>query len=823
MTGGPIIHAARFGNRGGAHDVLQDTGAPRALLDGIKWYTDRPGTQRPADSDQTHAGYSSHGHYVVQCTEPDHQADRGGMVTTTALLVPADLVPEIDLGQAFDAVDDLAGRDALRLVDAGALGYAGACRHAPGADALLDALAAKQVAVWLGTGHREALACIWRHLGVADRTSLTFRATDHPDVTSLPRGSDALRVLVAPTPLPAAFAALPVVTADATAADGPAAAIFGPAGHPAALLASRLRVSKPDLREWRHLMALDRELRLLGDGGIGNTLGILGLLGLLAPDPATGSDVKTGVLGRLREQLAGQPYESVRGIRTVQWDALPEPDGRRTITAAWVRRAATDKDAASFTAALDDLQRRDGSWFPELRAEIAGALTADPHLTATVAAELLQRPDGREALRALTEDHAGASPEFDRQVSVALAGRAAAGWAADEAQQRRWATVHATVADITDAARVWRAHVPIATAQSVELLARRVATHGTVAAALELGHPLLVKQTGVVVAADPALLTPPQPGDPAYRNVWAAAIRNGMPAAACCPLADAAPVLLDAWLRGEDVDDVLLDAVRDDAGPILARHADLSRLWTASGSRVVGQLRTVVAAHVARTLTVDDPAPEPALAREILARPALTALARKQPTQAVTVLVALPGFTTDSHGVLVAENMTRTTPDTADRFGSLVRARHWRHTAWYLVTCGRADLEPAARQAVAILSFFDWLRLRGRTASVTAIPEPTDTELREVILDVLSEIYPHGPTPELWERSGGRQGELPQASTGRQAWHRALTAITAGRTGTPSMKRLLAEAHHEHQRNEQLRALHRYMMARQTWGDRAER
>lgn len=817
MTSDSDIHSARFGNRGGAHDVLQDSGAPRVVLDSIKWFTDRPGTRWAKGSDCTHAGYLAEGHYVVQSTKPDHQAGRGGMVTTTALLIPDRFVTEIDLGLALEAADALAEQERLQPVDARSLHRPERCTHARGADALADSLASAGMAVWLGPGHREALACLWRHLGTDDRSRFAFTATDHPDVAALPRSRVNLRVLVVPVPLPAAFAGIPVVGLDSETTDGPAAALFESDNHPASLLASQLGLAKPTLRQWQHLITAERELRGVHDGSIENTLAVLALLGLLAPDPAVGAVLKEETLDQLHRQAIGRPYEVARAIRTVPWDALLEPDGRRTMTASWVSHAAADWDTASIAAALEELEHRDNSWFPELHQEITGVLAADLHLTIAVAADLLLRADGRAALQtAVRDSRLDTSPEFDRVLSTALAGRAAAGWAADEARRRGWATVHASVVDTTDPVAAWRTHLPVATNASAELLAGRVAPSANVAAALKLAHSLLIRLAGRLTATDPSLLSPPQPAELVYRQVWAAAIRCGMPASACCSPADAAPVLLEAWLRGSDIDDVLLEAIGDEVGPFLARHTDRARLWALSDTPVVNRLRAAVAAYVARALNIGDPVPESPLAREILAEPTLTALAREQPAQAVTVLEILAGIAQDRHGALVAKNMTRATPETAYRVGSLTRERGWHDTARHLVTCGRADLQPAAHEAADILGFVDRLFLRRLTGG-SAIPEPNATDTLAAILDVLSDIYPEGPPIELWERAGGRAAYRPLSRTGRQAWQAALTAITAGSAGAPSMTRLLAEAHREYPRNQMLLALREHTASRNTW------
>lgn len=823
MIGDGDIHTARFGNRDGAHDVLQETGAPRGLVDSLKWFTDRPGTRWNETLGRTHSGYLSEEHYIVQATVPDSHARRSGMVRTTALLIPHRLLGRVDLGCALAAVDALVDVDWLRPVGATSLEHTGPCPHTPGAEALADMLASTGSAVWVGPGDGDALACLWRHLGDDDRRRLAFAATDHPDVTALPRDDDGLRVLVAPEPLPAPFADIPTVgTGSSATGSGPAAALFESDSHPVSVLASQLGLTRPSLRQWRHLMTAERELRGVQDGSPEHAFAALALFGLLAPDPASGVRLKREVLARLRGVLLGQPYATVRSLRTIPWEALPEPGEREAMTVVWVRHAAAHQDAGSVADAFEDMQRRDQSWFPELRREIISAVADDWRLAAATTAELFLRADGRAALEtALGHVNLRSPANFDRALSDALrrvvtVGTVPADWTAAEALRRRWATTHAAVVDIADPIAAWRTHLSVVTNASAKILVDRLTPASTVATALQVAHPVLVEHAGRFAAADSTLLSPLRPREQAYRHVWMEAVRNGMAVSACCPPAEAAPALLDALLAGEEVDDMLLEAVLDDAGPVLAAHRSRAVLWTLPGTAAIERLRAAVAANVARRLKAGDPEPERELAHEILAPRTLTPLAREQPAQAVTVLEVLGGMAQDWHGQLVATQATRTPPDAARRLGALVRARRWPDTARCLVTSGRADLQPAVPEVVGILGFFDWVFLN-RLSGGGAIPEPSAEDVSRALVDVLSDVYPAGPPTELWERAGGLAADLPLMPTGRQAWVAALRAAAAGAAGAPPLASLLREAYHEHPRNDKLRDLLEHVTKNHTW------
>lgn len=813
MTGDHDIHAARFGNRSGAHDVLLHTGAPQGLVDGIKWYTDRPGTRWDDSTDRVYAAYSSQGYYAVQVTVLDDLAPRSGMVATTVLLIPHRLVGMVDLGRAFKILDELAETSTLHAIPSTSLEFVGACPHAPGAAALADVIAATGEAVWVGPGYTEAFACLWRHLGDDDRLQFAFTATDHPELVALPRDHHGWRILVTPDPLPGPFADVSTVgvTSNAESA-GPSSAMLEPDRHPASLLASKLSLTRPTLRQWHLLLALRQELDEIQTGRSDHVVAALSLLGALAPDPAVGVDLKREVIAQLQGLLSEQPYTTVRSLRTVPWEALPTPASRKMMVANWVKQCAARQDTTALADALQDLQRRERSWYPELRTEIVSRAAIDRQLAAAIIATLSLRSDGRAATAMmLSQAHVGDPVDFDVELSDALRqelspGSGAAPWIVKEAVSKGWATTHAVVVDTSDEVAAWRVHLSVATDTSAEVLASRTAAASTVAAAVEFGHPVLMKHAGRLAAADPGLLNPARPAERNYRRVWAAAVHCGMEVTACYPADQAAPPLVDAWLNGDEVDEVLLGGVLDDAGVILAAHPSRPTLWTRTGTPIVERLRAATAANAARRMRLGDPQPEPELANRILATATLRALARELPAQAVTVLEALGGIARDRHGESVATYATRLAPEAARRLGALARTRGWQRTAKQMVTSGRADMQPGVPEAVDALGFFDRLFLARRTGG-GVIPEPSAEETASALVAELSDIYPAGPTTELWERAGGQAAELPRASTGRSAWNAALREIRVGSGGAPSLKRLLEEALRDHPRNTRLSIL----------------
>lgn len=74
------------------------------------------------------------------------------------------------------------------------------------------------------------------------------------------------------------------------------------------------------------------------------------------------------------------------------------------------------------------------------------------------------------------------------------------------------------------------------------------------------------------------------------------------------------------------------------------------------------------------------------------------------------------------------------------------------------------------------------------------------------LVEELARLYPKGPMQEdVWERAGGRSADLPNASSGRDGWRRAIRMVGGGaRVGR---SRILAVALEDYPRNDNLRIL----------------
>jgi hypothetical protein len=81
-------------------------------------------------------------------------------------------------------------------------------------------------------------------------------------------------------------------------------------------------------------------------------------------------------------------------------------------------------------------------------------------------------------------------------------------------------------------------------------------------------------------------------------------------------------------------------------------------------------------------------------------------------------------------------------------------------------------------------------------------------ELREALHDLIIRLYPDGPTDNaLWERAGGQDADVPDASTGRLRWGMALDAAVRGQRGAPKIKALIDAMTEDYPNNPELAIL----------------
>ncbi|MDQ3933615.1 MAG: effector-associated domain EAD1-containing protein [Actinomycetota bacterium] len=794
---------AVFGNHGGAHSLLFEAGGARAAFERMLMYTDRPPDVEMHELPQIYAAYPAESGYVVQLTEPDHEARRPGMVRTTALLIPRRALAQVSLARV---IEGLSARSEAAPVPLGELASVGAPPIAPGVPGLASALISTGAAVWTGPGFEAAMVALWEFLAPEDRGRFVFATAVHPNRISVPMTSDALLVVQTPERCANRWEWPQVSASDDTTPNAAAQALLNP-GHPARALAATLLVDAPAVGRWRLLTAAQERLGRLATLSHEETRSLVQLLANLAPDGAAGAAVKERVLARLRELTPAASFADLRGLRHIPWEALGGEAVLDQLLEYWSeavwRDRARNRDLLAAVAEADNFDDR----FTRVLSErLRAAVAAQPGALVEQASAALADPDGRR----LANWWAGICSRSQLDSALATAAASAAPeWLAEFARAQQLPETHAAAVPVSDPAAAWQAQLALrrSTARARELLEARVGAAGIVRAAVVLGEDQLLSRAGALIAGAPRFLPRDAAQQAATRAVWAAAIRAGADPWAVVDSTAAAEPLLTALLAGEPVDPILLGALAESPAADLSGRAERARLWPLLPAEPRQRMLTATAKPLAETFRPGEVLPEPELQQSMLARAVLGPLARRDAAQALTILETLPGSGAE-HALLVIRNGRFTRAD-ALRLGTLVRKRRWSNAARALLDEARRrpDLHPAVEVAQSLLGALERLRRAvGLGHSSAAAVDPA--ELREALLELAVELYGQGPAQRtLWERAGGKEADLPDGVSGRERWRNALRAVEQGKRGAPSRDALLKEMRNDYPDNRDLKPL----------------
>ncbi|WP_194822198.1 effector-associated domain EAD1-containing protein [Micromonospora sp. S-DT3-3-22] len=807
MSGG--IRLARFGNRGGAHTLLAHTGVDADLLGKIIWHTDAP-PNSPDVIEPFASGYRLDDAYIVQVTIPDNTAARPGMVATTAAVVPISLLDELDLLALLARLEDT-GDDLGSPMEAVPVSSAGPHEHPSGAGALASALLARRRAAWIGSGLADAVGCLWAHLSPSDRARVVFGAAFHPDGLSVPTNSASIVAVAIPSRAAARWSAWLTVGADKSKPADPAReALFGDDNGRAAALARDLDIGNAAFTQWRHLATAAELLASVCDLNHESTRALVQLLGLLQPASDEGQGPKRTALARLAAITPTARFADIRGLRGVPWQAMPSAPALADLLTDWTRAAFSDPlrgddfaDAATETVFTD---RADafGQALARALQDAADRLALSP-----VAEAILRHPRGADATTWLVRN-ASSRIDFDAALADAIeAVGIAPKWVVAAAAQHGLPRTHATAVDASVPAAAWKAHLSIRprTDAADDILARRTGDVGTVRAALQVADFGLAERAGRLVAEQPGLLTVGDVADERFRAVWAAATRHGADPWQIVSPENAAAPLLALTADDQPVDDILLNALSRTSAADLSRYPDRARLWDRLPPGSIEGFKAATAAAVARSLQPGSPAPESQLQTAILAPSVLGAVAHDDAGQAVTVLRVLPAARPEHAELVVSRGLF--TPTDATELARLVIDRRWKRTAETITDLARIrpDLRVAAHQVGQMFSTLERLR-RLISFSEGVRDLATADELRDALHDTAARLYPGGPADNaLWERTGGHDADLPDASTGRLRWGLALDAMMRGQHGAPPLNVLLDAMMSDYPNNPDLRVL----------------
>ena len=783
------VHIAKFGNAGGAHTIIGHSGLPSKVLDTVQWYTDLP--SGPTVSWQPfHAGFPIAGHYVVRYTRPDTTAARAGMVHTTAVIADSS-VYQHGIGSMVGLAASEPPLETVKLPPK----HATLTLERPSAlGEVIDALVGESQALWIGeNGFANTIVRLWDVLAPEDRCRLFFGLAWHPD--SIPYPVDAaqepLILLTAPAELRQRFDGWPVIgSAPPTPISRIAEAVLRREWSSAVKLSRKLGIKQPTIRQWARLVDAADLTSNLDSLTHDELRGAVHVLGLLAPNPLDGADQKDSVAVRLADVTPSGRFGHVRGLKTLPMSAFPNPLNIRDLLLAWALRVISDSTASSdLVAAIDEARGSGGdSW--SLMAEVLHDLAASDPRSVTKALMGLAEGDHHEQFEWLT-DSIPAAHDIDEQLSTLLGSHAAPAWLPNVAAKRGWAITHASVCDVADPIDAWKRQIRFGARSSVgdEVLAARTGAAGTVTAALALSDSMLTELAGRLVARASDLIRPHDITSENWRRIWLAAVNAGADPWSMIPAAEAVPQIINMLIDGQSVPEhlVRLSATSDHAD--LSDHPRRAEVWSHLPVGQRDRFLNRTARAVTRSKAYDRESVESELVTAILKPTNLDAVARVDVESAVSALETFAKQVQPPHITAVIDSGVL--PEKlAARVGRLVNARKLKAVARRLAakSYSRADLRAAARECSALLKPLDRIRL----FSLGGGPEPTSKELHKWVYVLAVKLYPAGPMDRrLWDRAGGNPADAPDATTGRDRWHLAVSAVEMGARGAPKLAILI--------------------------------
>ncbi|GCD20167.1 hypothetical protein CTKZ_17290 [Cellulomonas algicola] len=804
------FHLARFGNKSGAHDLLGHSGVEGSVLTAIVWRTDAPALSEGLGLEPFVSAYRLNDNFIVGSTVVDLEADRAGMVVTTAAVVPIAAAEMLDVDTLWSTINGSVSvespLDAARFV----LGAAEPCLHThpAGAKAAASALIAKGQVVWAGKGFRDAVTCLWAHLRPEDRTRLVVGAAAHPDRISVPNERESLRFIKTAASVLPRWAGWPTASSDsAEVADPVRDAMFGDDGGIADGLAIQLGLGRVQFASWRHLAAAATLLDRLPTLDHEAARALLQLLGLLQPDPEKGVGLKDAGMEHLSSLTALASFVDVRGLRGLPWHAY-RSGVRRRLFDIWATATVPDRSrTAEVIAAATSLQSEPSDAFLAELGSATSAAIEDVHLERLVAATLTMT-DGPDALTWFVNARTPHAIDY-AILSSFSAGTPVPEWLRTSAQELRLPIGHAFSVPATDPVAAWREQLALLPRDESadDILAARTGEAGVVTAAVALGDSKLLERAARLAVADPSLLGDGDVNDVSFRTLWFAVARAGGDPWASVRPADAVVPLLDLILAGEHVEPRALESLSRTTSASIATYSRRSSVWSKLPSTAVVGFKEATAQTIARSFRPGGEVIEQPLVAAILSSDLLASVSRESATQALILLSCIREATA-YNAIIVIENATFTTSEQAT-LGNLVRTRGWRLAAERIVALSgvRADLTRAAATVDSMFGFFDRLAKYVKSGS-PVLPKVTRSEILDALTTVAAQLYKQGPlTDAVWDRAGGDDADLVSGKTGRLIWGRALQDVLAGRKGAPSLSDLLATMLKDYPSNQQLLAL----------------
>lgn len=817
------IEQALYGEARGGHALRVASGDGKIAME-LTSRLDLPDTAPPGVKWSPFISGFPHGdRYVLARTILDVGAPRAGMVFSHALIAPleeiaaiTDLRPVLALlstsphrPAAIDAIDIQNDQMSMPPSTADLVGAA-------------QALATRGDGPVVRLGHdgfEELVVALWARLWPEIRRGFAFRLSfGANDLVETPSPT----LVCTPISLAARWTGHRIISAAAhPETTALAAAVLSGEAEGWSLLQFAREIGA-DLTTLADLPLLEQAYRL-GAGtsqSFEHMVAALRLIERLSPDPAAGREGKDDILRKLSRLLPTATAHQVLPLRNLHLAAFTAPRRLWRSLTQWAaeNQYSPDEDTEMLSV-LADATVSSGA-ITEWRSAVLEGLAAASRSRKSAFADAFWRwVETRPEIVARIFDHLPAEGSVEEMLANAaplkLATKSADALMA-LTLPRNWLRLHGAAASaaykpIEAVHRQLAADSDGSNLDGLRLALRRSTPAQTLACALELEEPRLIRLAGEMAAANPKLLSGVDFTEITAQRIWALAVSENAdawqgpedPRTAFC-------AVLDGLVEGKTVDRILIAQLSVSPVADLCDYPRRTDVW----SRVEGRPRDYLLAATATGWLQrvangsSTPPPERELQAAIVAGRELdTILGASIPSRigiATQLIGVLDQF--DEQRFLrwlqsVVSCVRALGTSDAEAIGRLILNRRWSRAADELARLnrtGRSDIRPALRVCYALLDL--WTRFLLRLAPLSY------TEKWELLETTAAELYPSGPDhDELWERAGGSNSDLLHHGKGRARWRDALAQIRRGKG--VRVDKLLNEMQREYPYNDQLRYL----------------
>ncbi len=700
--------------------------------------------------------------WAVWRTVPDPNAGRSGMVQSEVALWPLEEVGALDdLAPALASL----GADVVPLPQGVLEGAFQALLDMAGVDARPVFSNLEQ---W-----PSLLASVWKHLRPEARHSFTARTALTPDAEGHGRPllyarppsraadwANSKHKLIVPVPLQECQAAVRFLLGD---------------GEPA--LAELVKACAP-LEGFRALAHAQRAAQALGRMRAGDpwegALPLIRALAVLAPRPDRAQELKSEAWGAIASALGEANAGRVLALANVSAEPFLGDELPRAPLAAWVRTRLADLACGDGTTiaqrAIDPAVQ---GWWRDAVKECIRQGLADPNRVWSTAAIVWM---GRSDLVQLLDECLPSGERTEQRLTASLpdAQSAEEDLLLKHAERRGWSRFHAAVLrrEFSPREALRRQRCFPGENQGLRDLVESLPGVDVLQEALEAPDARFTAVLAARTRRESHLLATLDPKEGGWRSVWLAHLEAG--GAPWPPGADRtqlAACLLDTVLQRAADADTLVRCLASELAEPACRHRGRAQLWNALSSETLRALLPGVAQCFERGLTPHAAPPESTLREEIKRR-------ATQGTPSVDVALALVRWDEADEQQLVAwlsRIHAYQWECAASSLGQEVNRRQWRLAASALYQ---------RRVTLAVAECWDLLPALERWSAQLSHPHHrmvSHEDHLKALAELGTKLYEQNEgIAYLWDRAGGKQGQLDFRGPAAVQWHRLVRSADDG-------------------------------------------